>query len=140
MIIFSAITTRSRSGPKQYNLTTRQAMAKKKKTDRRVVYSTNPDYDYAAHAGLSKEAATLPAAQQDLRIWLDRKGGGKVATIVKDFVGTQDDLKELGSTLKSLCGVGGTAKNGEILIQGDHRDKVLEYLQKNGYGAKKAGG
>jgi len=115
-------------------------MAKKKKMDRRVVYSTNPDYNYAAHAGLDKEPVTLPPGQQDLRIWLDRKGGGKVATIVKDFVGSSDDLKALGGTLKSLCGVGGTAKNGEILIQGDHRDKVLAYLIKNGYGAKKAGG
>ena len=110
-------------------------MAKKNK---RIVYSTNPDfsYSYSDHVGVK----TLPPNEQDLRVWLDRKKGGKVASIIKDFVGTDDDLKALAKELKSLCGVGGTGKNGEILIQGDHRDKIMEYLKKKGYGAKKAGG
>lgn len=110
-------------------------MAKKNK---KIVYSTNPDfnYSYSDHVGVK----TLPPGEQDLRVWLDRKKGGKVASIIKDFVGTDDDMKALAKELKSLCGVGGTAKNGEILIQGDHRDKIMEYLKKEGYGAKKAGG
>lgn len=115
-------------------------MAKKKKSEKRIVYSTNPDFDPAAFSGEQQGAETLPPAQQDLRIWLDRKGGGKTATIVKGFEGSDEDLKELGRDLKTLCGVGGTAKNGEILIQGDHRDKVVNHLKKQSYGAKKAGG
>lgn len=114
-------------------------MAKKKKSDKRIVYSTNPDFDPVSDGG-DAGAETLPPGQQDLRIWLDRKGGGKTATLVKGFEGSDEDLKELGRTLKTLCGVGGTAKNGEILIQGDHRDKVADHLKKQGYGAKKAGG
>ena len=111
-------------------------MAKNKK--KRIVYSTNPDFSYSYEE--DKEDETLPNHEQDLRIWLDRKGGGKVASIVKGFVGSSDDLKALAKDLKNLCGVGGTAKNGEILIQGDHRDKILAKLKKEGYGAKKAGG
>ena len=111
-------------------------MAKNKK--KRIVYSTNPDFSYSYEE--DREDETLPNHEQDLRIWLDRKGGGKVASIVKGFVGSSDDLKSLAKDLKSLCGVGGTAKNGEILIQGDHRDKILAHLKKEGYGAKKAGG
>lgn len=111
-------------------------MAKNKK--KRIVYSTNPDFSYSYEE--DREDETLPNQEQDLRIWLDRKGGGKVASIVKGFVGSSDDLKSLAKDLKNLCGVGGTAKNGEILIQGDHRDKILAHLKKEGYGAKKAGG
>ncbi len=111
-------------------------MSKKKKVN--VVYSTNPNYSYDYES--DREDETLDASQQNLKIWLDRKGGGKVVSVVKDFVGSADDLKELGGELKKLCGVGGSAKNGEILIQGDHRDKILNYLTKQGYGAKKAGG
>lgn len=112
-------------------------MAKKNKK-KRIVYSTNPDFSYSYEE--DKEDETLPNQEQDLRIWLDRKGGGKVASIVKGFVGSSDDLKTLAKDLKNLCGVGGTAKDGEILIQGDHRDKILAHLKKEGYGAKKAGG
>ncbi len=113
-------------------------MSKKEKGKNYVVYSTNPDFAYTYVP--NGVAVTLAPEKQDLRIWLDRKGGGKVTTVVKGFVGSEQDLKTLGSTLKTLCGVGGTAKEGEIIIQGDHRDKVLAYLQKEKYGVKKAGG
>ncbi len=104
-----------------------------------MVYSTNPDFQYQTREEV--EAETLPPAQQDLRVWLDRKQrGGKTVTLVKGFVGGDDDLTELARMLKSKCGVGGAAKEGEIIIQGDHRDRVVELLIKAGYKAKKAGG
>ena len=103
-----------------------------------VVYSTNPDFDYESEG--NNEEETLPNSEQDLRIWLDRKGGGKVVSLVKGFVGTEEDLKDLAKDLKSKCGVGGSAKSGEILIQGDQRDKILNFLQNEGYKVKKAGG
>ena len=111
-------------------------MAKKK--NKRIVYSTNPHFDY----GIERDDAVTPSpSAQDLRVWLDRKSrGGKAVTLVKGFVGREDDLKDLGRKLKTLCGVGGSVKDGEVVLQGDHRDKVVEYLNKEGYGAKKAGG
>lgn len=103
-----------------------------------VVFSTNPDYKYDTNE--EAETATLEPQKQNLRIWLDRLKGGRVATVVRGFVGSADDLAALGKELKTKCGVGGTAKDGEIIIQGDHRDRVMELLQKAGYRCKKSGG
>ncbi len=99
-----------------------------------LVYSTNPQ------VGTAAQPTTLPPAQQDLRIHLDRLGGNKVVTRLVGFVGKDGDLEDLGRALKSKCGVGGNTKDGVVLLQGDHRDKVLAYLTEKGYKAKKAGG
>lgn len=105
-----------------------------------VVFSTNPDYKFEPEEDDIIEK--LDPEKQVLRIWLDRKNrGGKDATLIKGFVGNPEDLEALGKTLKTKCGTGGSAKDGEIMIQGDMRDKVLELLLKMGYKlAKKAGG
>lgn len=103
-----------------------------------MVYSTNPDFEYTVQE--SEQAKTLPPEKQNLRVWLDRKQrGGKQVTLVKGFVGSEEDLSELARMLKSRCGVGGSAKDGEIIIQGDHRDRVVELLIAAGYKCKKAG-
>ena len=103
-----------------------------------MVYSTNADYNFETEQ--DDEEELLPPAQQKLRVWLDRKQrGGKTVTLVKGFVGPEADLEELARMLKTKCGVGGAAKQGEIIIQGDHRDRVVELLSKAGYGCKKAG-
>ncbi|MCQ2116202.1 MAG: translation initiation factor [Bacteroidales bacterium] len=102
-----------------------------------VVYSTNPDFNYESEK--EEEQATLEPAKQNLRVGIDRKGrAGKQVTLVTGFVGTEADLAELGRTLKVKCGVGGSAKDGEITVQGDFRDKVVEILTKMGYKAKRA--
>ena len=112
-------------------------MKKKKRVN--VIYSTNPDYNFD-YEGESTEETLAPEAQ-DLRVMLDRKQRkGKSVTLVSGFLGEEEDLKDLAKMLKSKCGVGGTAKDGEILIQGDHRNKILELLKSAGYKAKQSGG
>ena len=96
------------------------------------MYSSNHDFNYQKDD--DQEQTTLTHSQQRLRVQLDRKNrGGKVVTLITGFAGTEDDLKELGKFLKSKCGVGGSAKDGEIIVQGDFKQKVLELLKKEGY-------
>ena len=101
-----------------------------------VVFSTNPDFTYETDAEAEQE--TLEPAKQNLIVSIDRKGrGGKQVTLVTGFVGSSEDLAELGRTLKVKCGVGGSAKDGEITIQGDFRDRVTSLLKDMGYKAKR---
>jgi len=117
-------------------------MTKKKSNDWKkrdgMVYSTNDNFDFS---GQEDEESTLPPQQQNLRVQLDKKArGGKQVTLVTGFVGAEDDLRELGKLIKNKCGVGGSAKDGEIIVQGDLRDKVFDILVQSGYKAKKSGG
>ncbi len=101
------------------------------------VFSTNKDFEFE-----KEEAHETPAnSEQRLEAHLDKKNrGGKVATVIKGFEGTDDDLKALAKQLKTLCGVGGSAKDGEIIIQGNFRDKIMDWLTKEGYRVKRVGG
>ena len=97
-----------------------------------IVYSTNPDFAYSTDE--KEEIETLPKQQQKLRVSIEKNHrGGKTVTIIKNFVGTENDIKELGRMLKTKCGVGGSTKDGEILVQGDFKDKIIELLKKEGY-------
>ncbi len=97
-----------------------------------VVYSTNPDYKYESEE--EDEVASIEPSKQNLRVQLDRKNrGGKIVTLITGFIGSEDELKELGKMLKMKCGVGGAAKDGEIIIQGDFKNRILELLKKEGY-------
>lgn len=114
-------------------------MNKNHKRRVQVVYSTNPDFKYVEEG--NNEELTLPNTAQNLKIWYEKTGrAGKPVTIVRGFSGSENDLQALGKLLKTKCGVGGTAKDNEIIIQGDCRDKVLKLLSAEGYNAKKAGG
>ena len=100
-----------------------------------IVYSTNPDFAYSTDEKEEKEEnETLPKQQQKLRVSIEKNHrGGKTVTIVKNFIGTEEDRKELGRLLKTKCGVGGSTKEGEILVQGDFKEKIIELLKKEGY-------
>ena len=116
-------------------------MGKNNKKDRRgIVFSTNPDFEYEYEQ--DEPIETPPANQQKLRVYLDRKmRKGKEVTLVTGFAGAEEDLKDLGKFLKTKCGVGGSVKEGEIIIQGNVRDKVVALLKEKGYtNTKKSGG
>lgn len=113
-------------------------MSKKDKNRVNIVYSTNPNFSYDREE--QEEQGTLSANQQNLKVYLDRMGGGKLLSRVTGFVGKTEDLEALGKMLKQKCGVGGNVKDGDILIQGDNRDKIILILTKEGYKIKKAGG
>lgn len=115
-------------------------MSKKNKPDNKgFVYSTDPNFRFEEEE--REKSATLPPAQQPLRVRLETKNrGGKAVTLVQQFVGIDEDLEELGKKIKNFCGTGGAVKDGEVIIQGDQRDKVMQFMQKNGYTkAKKIG-
>jgi len=115
------------------------SMNKKSKQDKNgFVYSTDPNFQFDNE---EENISSLLPQQQKLRIWLDTKQrAGKVVTLIAGFIGTTDDLNILAKQLKNFCGTGGNAKDNEIIIQGDHREKVLQWLLKNGYSnTKKAG-
>ena len=104
-----------------------------------VVFSTNPDFKFESEN--TEEAQTLPTQKQNLRVQLDKKKrAGKSVTLITGFVGTDADLNALGKMLKTKCGVGGTVKDGEILIQGDFVVRIIDMLTKEGYKVKKIGG
>lgn len=114
-------------------------MSKNFKNRNGVVYSTNPDFQYSGKEEPSKN--TLPPRQQDLRVSIDRKQrAGKVVTLITGFVGSEEDLEALGKNLKSKCGVGGTVKDGQVIIQGEFADRILKILTESGYRAKRSGG
>lgn len=114
-------------------------MSKKNKADKNgFVYSTNPDFSFNND---EETIETLAAHLQKLRVWLDAKQrAGKIVTLITGFIGSETDLEILAKKIKNFCGTGGNAKNAEIIIQGDQREKVLQWLLKNGYtNSKKAG-
>lgn len=103
-----------------------------------MVYSTDPNFEF--DTGENNEPNTLPNQQQNLKVLLDKKNRrGKSVTLIIGFIGTEEDLKELGKKLKTRCGVGGSVKNGEILVQGDFRNRIADILAKEGYRVKIAG-
>lgn len=112
-------------------------MSKKNSSDGGFVFSTNPNFSWDDD---SSEQETLPNNEQKLKVWLEKNHrGGKTATVIKDFVGKEEDLEALSKLLKNKCGTGGSAKDGEIIIQGDHREKIVKLLTDMNYQAKKAG-
>jgi translation initiation factor 1 len=104
-----------------------------------MVYSTNPDFKFQQPE--EAQTQTPQPSKQNLRVMVEKKNrGGKVVTLVTGFIGTEDDLKELGKVLKSKCGVGGSIKDGEIIIQGSFADRIVQILSDSGYRVKKSGG
>ncbi len=113
-------------------------MSKKNSNRIGVVYSTNPDFEYEEIEELEEE--TLPNNQQRLYVQLDKKQrAGKQVTLITGFIGRSEDLEKLGKELKNKCGVGGSVKNNEILLQGDFRQKVVDYLIQKDYKVKQKG-
>ena len=106
-------------------------MSKKKQDSRGFVYSTDPNFHFEEE---NESLATLSASQQKLKVRLDTKHrAGKAVTLIEGFVGKDEDLQEIGKKLKTFCGTGGSAKDGEIIVQGDQREKVMQWLKKNGF-------
>ena len=114
-------------------------MSKKDKSKGNIVYSTNPNFT-PDNFEEEEDELNLKTGQPPLKVYLDRLGGGKSVSRITGFTGKTGDIESLGKLLKQKCGVGGTVKDREILIQGDHRDKLILLLLKEGYKAKKAGG
>ena len=112
-------------------------MKKNKNNRKGMIYSTNPNFEFEYY---NEEMDTIANNQQNLKVCIDKHRAGKIAVILKGFVGNTDDLKALSKILKARCGVGGSTKNGEIIIQGDIRDKVMDILAKEGYNYKRVGG
>jgi len=112
-------------------------MNKKKKIKRGVIYSTNANFEFQYE---DNEIESLANNQQNLKVCIDKHRAGKIAVIIRDFVGNTDDLKSLSKIIKCKCGVGGSVKNGEIIIQGNVRDKVIEIIKEEGYNYKRVGG
>ena len=112
-------------------------MKKNKNNRNGMIYSTNPNFEFEYD---NEEMDTIANNQQNLKVCIDKHRAGKIAVILKGFVGNTDDLKALSKILKARCGVGGSTKNGEIIIQGDIRDKVMDILAKEGYNYKRVGG
>ena len=106
-----------------------------KKIKKLNFYSTNPDFKYDDDL-----EETISKDKQNLEVWIDKHRAGKTAVIIKGFIGNNNDLKSLSKMLKTKCGVGGSAKKGEIIIQGDVRDKIMNILKKEGYNFKRVGG
>ena len=121
--------TNNEPGPANQETATAEPARRKRQG---VVYSTNPDYSY--QEAEAEENETLPKQQQKLRVSIEKNHrGGKTVTLIKNFIGTDEDIKELGKLLKTKCGVGGSVKDGEILIQGEFKEKIIELLKKEGY-------
>jgi translation initiation factor 1 len=110
-------------------------MSKKKLNSGGLIYSTDPDFKIEEE---HEEVNTLLPAKQQLKVKLDKHHrAGKIVTLILNFEGKKDDMEELGKKIKSFCGTGGSVKDGEIIIQGDHAEKILQWLKKNGYAAAK---
>jgi translation initiation factor 1 len=106
-------------------------MSKKKPDTRGFVYSTDPNFRFEQE---NENIETLPPSQQKLKVSLDtRHRAGKAVTLIAGFIGKDEDLQELGKKLRNFCGTGGSAKDGDVIVQGDQRDKVMQWLNKNGY-------